>query len=147
VDDLAFSSDGALLASMSGGTVTVWDVAKQRHRFALRGGSRGTLRFAPNGSRLGSASQDGTLTVWDLPSGQLLANVKGQSPYNGFPHLTFTPDGAVLASVVPGGGLVLVDMNLARWQREACAIAGRDLTRAEHEHYIGSDLAPRSACG
>ncbi len=146
VDDLAFDADGSQLASLAGGTVTVWDVSSRRTRFTLRAGSRGTLRFAPDGSRLGTAAQDGTLTVWELPSRQLLATVKGQSPYNGFPHIAFSPDGRTLASVVPGGGLVLADMNPRRWLREACAIAGRDLTASERESFTGGGLAPRSAC-
>ena len=45
------------------------------------------------------------------------------------------------AAAVVGGGIVSWDLDPAKWETAACRLAGRNLTQAEWDQYIG-DLAP-----
>jgi WD40 repeat protein len=71
VMDVAFSPDGTRLASASyDRTVRVWTLGTARHR-VLRGHTAPVNRIAWRATNdLVTASNDGTLRIWDLPSSQ-----------------------------------------------------------------------------
>ena len=84
---LAFSHDGRLLASGSGGfrrgkdcSVRVWELASAREVRRFNGHRAGitAVAFFPDGRRIASASSDATAMVWDLarPKGAPLAPVE-----------------------------------------------------------------------
>ena len=50
------------------------------------------------------------------------------------------PDG-LEAAVATDHGIAVWDLDPEHWVKGACAIAGRNLTRAEWDQYVG-DLAP-----
>lgn len=63
---LVYSPDGSLLASTNGKTLTLWDVAQQ-HRLGdwpIHPDNLTALAFSPDGTRLLSASADGTVFIW-----------------------------------------------------------------------------------
>jgi RNA polymerase sigma factor (sigma-70 family) len=79
VKAIAFSPDGRTLATGGNAIIHVWDVASGRETRQLRGhaAKRGdfnfsieVLAFSPDGNRLASASNDWTVRVWAVATGQ-----------------------------------------------------------------------------
>ncbi len=65
---LAFSSDGQLLASSNSEIVQLWEVATGKLIQSFKGhqGNIQALVFSRDDRRLGSASSDSTVLIWDL---------------------------------------------------------------------------------
>ncbi|MCI0586632.1 MAG: WD40 repeat domain-containing protein [Planctomycetes bacterium] len=116
VEGLAFSADGALLASGAADrTVRLWDGRTGAPRWASEGHADRVyaLAFSPDGTRLASGSNDTTLRIWDVPSGEAVAHLRGHSDY--VFSVAFSPDGSRLAS---GSG----DHTLRIWDAEPMRI-------------------------
>jgi hypothetical protein len=60
--------------------------------------------------------------------------------------IAFSPDGLKLATAAGNDGVVLWDVDPASWERAACRIANRSLTRAEWHDYIGADVTYQRTC-
>jgi WD40 repeat protein len=146
IDSLSFDGAGEQLASVSGGTITVWDVQRRNASTTLRWGGQGQVRFSPNGRLLAAGSQDGAITLWDVSSREELGTLIGQNPRGSPPDMTFSGDGSTMASAIGGGGLMLWDLNVESWIRTACSITNRDLTNAEWERHVGDVLPRTSTC-
>jgi eukaryotic-like serine/threonine-protein kinase len=106
---LAFSPDGAILASGGGNVlapvadndVRLWDTASGK-QLAVLGGHRQEVRdlaFTPNGKVLASAGADGLIKLWDVKYGQLAQNLIGHTSI--VFSLAFNKSGLILFS---GGG-------------------------------------------
>ena len=72
IEALAISPDGSRVAvgGTNSGSLSVWDVRKGKLLLTLSGHTQGmrSLAWTPDGTRLISSSQDGTVRVWDSRS-------------------------------------------------------------------------------
>jgi hypothetical protein len=141
VYSLAFSPDGKSLASASNDNMIIlWDVASGRpHGQPLLGHSSWVYRvvFSPDGTILVSTGGDRRIILWNIATRQPL-----DPPLLGHAgavyDLAFSPDGRTLVSVGEDGAIIRWDMDLASWHAQACQVAGRNLTWAEWQQYLGN---------
>ena len=97
-----------------------------------------------SGSVLVAVSRDGKLRLWDiathLPIGPALTG-----------HLDYTQaldslsDSSVMTGGASDGRTISWALDPAVWLDRACELAGRNLTRAEWDRYVGGDYRPTCA--
>jgi WD40 repeat protein len=92
-EDIQFSPDGERLVAGS----ILWDVATGERIAELirHADTIWTTRFSPDGTRMATASKDGTARVWDGNTGQLLALLRHADSVN---CAQFSPDGPQVAT-------------------------------------------------
>jgi eukaryotic-like serine/threonine-protein kinase len=99
VEQVTFSADGKVVVTLglreSG--VRVWDVATGVQRMFMRGhaGVVQSFSLSPDGSRLATASIDGTVRLWNLASGESRV-MRGHTAE--VVDVAFSPDGKWIAS-------------------------------------------------
>ncbi|MFD0487534.1 WD40 repeat domain-containing protein [Saccharopolyspora spinosporotrichia] len=91
---IALSADGAQLAVADTEGTRIWNVAQRRPVTSLKGypGRPSALDLSPDGRRLAAGGEGDVLMVWDVASGQRVAE---EADTWGLP--TFAPDGKHLA--------------------------------------------------
>jgi WD40 repeat protein len=144
VESVGFSPNGRTVVSGgSDGTVRLWDVvAGEAFGEPLRG-HEGTpvwaARFSADGKLVGSVGEDATLRLWDtLRREQLgvpLVSHGGSPVWGG---LAFSQDGRFMATGNHDGTTQLW-ITPSHWVRAICKVAGRNLTQAEWDEWIGED--------
>ena len=128
-----FSPDGRFLVGGSlDGWTRVWSTANWRvsRKLGTRAGSTPWLSITRDSRTLATGGTDGTLQLYDLRTQRAIG-----APLPGLPnHPTaplFTPDGAYLFAITDAGRAYRWDIRPSSWERHACAVAGRTLTRTE----------------
>lgn len=93
VKALAFSPDDKILFSAGDKEIRIWDASTGALRASLVGHTKAShaVAISPDGKRMASSSEEGTLILWNAVSGEPLARQTGRS-YN-LHNLAFSPQG------------------------------------------------------
>ena len=89
-----------------------------------------TLDFSRDGRTLASASEDGTVVLWDVETRTPIGSPLTVES-NAWVSAAFTPDGSHLLAVSDQGHGVRFDVRPEAWKRHACRVAGREFTGRE----------------
>jgi WD40 repeat protein len=145
-----------LLVQRADGILEVWDA---RGRTLLRtvqgtGMPAQPMAASPDGTLVARLRDDGTASITDLASGDVLVTFALPSPGNnssaGDPWdataMIFTSDGRYLLTATSGGALTRWTMDPSDLVRTACATAGGGLTAAQWRQYADTDPPPHLPC-
>jgi WD40 repeat protein len=145
---LGFARDGrSLLYGDDQGSVWRLDTHTWQPRKVPLSGPAGAIVDAdvsPDGRTLATAGGDGTVRLWDLPSGRAIGTPL-PGPAGQTASVRFLRSGAALLALYGGGRGFVWDLRPSAWAREACAVAGRTLSRAEWADALPGQ-AYRPAC-
>lgn len=138
-----FSADGrSLVFADRAGRVWTFDTRtwKPRGRPLLVAGQVLAADLSSDGRLLVTTSFDRTAQLWDVLSGR---PVRGPLPGSGdIVGAAFIRGGREMTVMHERGGYMW-DVRPSAWERHACAVAGRTLTRAEWEAALpGREYAP-----
>jgi WD40 repeat protein len=146
-ENLAFSPDAKLIAAGSAsGLIRLWEVGTWRPvGEPLQGdeGGAAILAFGPRGDVLATGSGHGVVRLWDVPSRRPLGEPLQR--FGGITGLVFSPDGNAVAWLSNGYVLRSV-FDPSAWRARACALANRNLSMDEWEHYVGTSRAYHRTC-
>ena len=131
---VAFSPDGTLLVTgLYDGRIQLWSTETWKPvGRALEGHSGRVIspEFAPDGRTLATSSADGTVLLWDVPTRKQIGAPMTVEP-NTFVSAALAPDGSRLFAVSEQGPGVRWELSPEVWKRQACLVAGRELTQRE----------------
>jgi WD40 repeat protein/DNA-binding SARP family transcriptional activator len=137
---LAFGPRGMLAEGTLGGWVELWNpLTGRRTAPPLQADSVAitAVAFDPTGRRFATAgSGDGTVKLW-FTSGLQQEGPRLPADPGATSAAAFEPGGRDLLVVDDHGGAFAWPASLGTWQHEACALAGRNLTRAEWAQFVG----------
>jgi WD40 repeat protein len=129
--DVEFSPDGARLAttgnpdevfgsaeSKTERHAFVWDTETGDREVVLSGHREGVweVHFSPDGSRLATASEDGTAAIWDGDTGERMFVLRGHA--HGQLLASFSADGSKLLTTDLAGAVRLWDARTGKLERE-----------------------------
>ncbi|TDO44617.1 DNA-binding SARP family transcriptional activator [Kribbella sp. VKM Ac-2527] len=141
--DASFSPDGRRIAVTGvGGELVVIDVAagaELRAPTTGHGGNGEFVRFSPDGTRIVSGASDGTVSLWDTHTLDLLGTVTtatGSEPALVSP--TFTQGNDIVTIAAYDGNAYRWDTRIDRLMDFACSMAGRNLTDEEWTQAFGN---------
>ena len=131
----AFSRDGSLLLAGSGdGHVRAFSTRNWQPTgpaFLAHAGWIASVDASPDGRTLVTAGQDGQVRLWDLATRRPIGAPLSGRTNDANVVARFTPDGKYVLAVFADGSGYRWDVRPSAWKRQACAVAGRRLTRSE----------------
>jgi WD40 repeat protein len=92
-----------------------------------------TSEFSPDGRTLATSGSEVGVTLWDVESHRSLGTLPGKL---GQISTRFTPDGRRLFVLGELGAAQRWEVSPDAWSRQACRVAGRELTRAEWDELL-----------
>jgi WD40 repeat protein len=136
---LAFAHNRSLAAGTLGGTVETWNAATGRRLAAplLAASAPITaMAFDSTGQRLATAGyQNGTVKLWFTTTLQQEGPGLALDPA-ATSAVAFAPASGELLAADSDGKVFTWPASLGAWERRACSLAGRNLTRAEWRQYV-----------
>jgi WD40 repeat protein/DNA-binding XRE family transcriptional regulator len=133
VNGVAFSPDGkSALSASADGTLILWDISAALpgpagtgntsvaagaiiRRFEGHTGGVNGVAFSPDGHTALSASDDGSLILWDVANGQIVRRFQGHT--RGVTRVAFSPDGKTALSGSYDKSLILWDVGSGQAMR------------------------------
>ena len=113
VASLAFSRDGAILATSGGDhTARIWDLPARRQRFSIPSPTQtfGPMAISPDGGLLALGDHvSPVVRIWNLTTRQLQTALHGVS--SSVVALAISPDGTVVAAADQKGLVTLWDLS------------------------------------
>lgn len=98
-----------------------------------------TVVFSQDGSRLASASVDGTAKVWDAQSGEELLTLSDKIAFDG---VAFSPDGSLLATSRHDGTVQIYFLRVDDLVKYAQSHLTRWFTQEECLRYLHTSSCP-----
>jgi hypothetical protein len=142
IDNVAVTADAPVAISHSDGTVTLHDPDDLSVVGTLPGTrSFGWVTYDTEGRFLTNQGGDGTIALYDVARRQRMGD---PIDVGGGANVSFRPDDRELAIATRNRVVSMVSLDPDTMSEAACHIAGRNLTHAEWDTYIG-DLAPYHA--
>jgi WD40 repeat protein/DNA-binding SARP family transcriptional activator len=139
-EDLLVSTPSDYFTGSQVAEVWDWDTGEHLRTLAGNSGSVTRAAFSPDGSRLATASKDGTVRIWDPRTGEQQLDLHGHAGH--VTSITFSPDGSRLASVGADGVARVWALDLD----ELVDLAERGLTRTltddECRQYLHAQRCP-----
>ncbi len=109
INDMAFTSDGKLLAVAAENGLYIFDRESSRQVwFAEPGAQFTSLAFSPDNQTLATSSDDQLVSVWRVSDGKQLFALEGHT--QGVLAVAFSPDGSVIASAGADRDVILWDV-------------------------------------
>jgi WD40 repeat protein len=165
VRDVAFTPDGIATVDSSG-LVTFWDSsARPTGRVLVAGvGALAHASLSPDGKTLAAVSMRGALVLWDLATGRQVGPALWASPEEAtseftanLPGVAFAAGGRTAIVAIAGtelsssigaqaASITFWNLEPSEWERRACQLAGRNLTRSEWSQFVGPSVPYRRTC-
>jgi len=132
----ALSPGGRTLAvSTVDSTIRFFDTASWRQVNQVAVGEfAGIITYDHSGNRFAAAGIDGELTVWDGRNHTQLAEFAQERGFIGY--VGFSADDSTLVTLTRAGRITEWNLSTPAVIDHACAVAGRDLTRAEWMQFL-----------
>jgi WD40 repeat protein len=137
---LAVHPDGGSVAiATRDGHVQLYDLGTGRalgEPLVINGVYATRVAFSDSGDLLAIGARDGGVTLWDLNTHALIGSVLSGhgAQVNG---IVFADHDRTLVTGAGDGTVAFRDLDPLGWRRQACAIAGRNLTKAEWRQFLG----------
>jgi WD40 repeat protein/DNA-binding SARP family transcriptional activator len=136
---LSISPDGSRAASVGFDGELILSDLSQRSVLGdpLIGGAgaRFGVTFSPNGTTVATVGDDRSVVLWDVATRQRLGSLFGH--LGASQGVVFSGDGRTLLTVGDDGNLISWNLVPATWEATACTLAGRNLTQAEWNRFVG----------